>query len=191
MEDEQLDDQDYSIMVHMPFAKYLLLDVPKFMSNYEMLYEILKMECPKDEDVEMRTYVCILQACFLEVYFDAMFVHNLKTILDPDVALQGTREEEIKVFYEDYLLILSKFLFSQEAKHVEISVHGFCKLLIHQRLEEPANFVSVLLLLWHQKKNTAISGYTTQVLSLFFNAFTSSRITDVEVFEDGFEYLYL
>lgn len=157
-----------------------------------MFCEILQIEIKPEYDQETKSYLLVLHQITLGIFFDCLFVHNLQKLLNPESFKdEEVAEEAPKLFYDDVIQNLTKFLFNPNSAMVETCVKGFSKMILHHRLEDPIEHLAYLMLIWHDKNTKTKSPYSVQFLSSFFNTYSASSLQYVEYFEEAFERLFM
>lgn len=167
------------------------MDPKKFIDSYQMFSSLLEIELLDTFAPDFKNFAVVLQGVALKVFFDSFFVHNLKVVLRPEAIQQDEGDDSSpNLSYDELVELMTKMMFSKEQTLSQIAIHGFCKLLMHGRLEETSEILSFMVLFWHSKKpksEDTVPSSVVQYLSAFFNVYSNSRHEDAENLEEAFE----
>lgn len=186
-------DDDYTLVAYEAYSRFLMLDSNKFMSNYEILYNLLEINIEENNTTEYNSLLAALHSVSMRSLFDCMFLLDLKNLISPEnlIALEGSQNsDDGLIYYDRFMEQITKQLFSLDPRIVDTSVEGFAKLILHQRLEDPVESLCLLLILWHDKKLKMESPSATQYLSIFINILASSRIDDIDRLQEAFQRVF-
>lgn len=174
-------------MVHKALSKFLIIDINKFLNLFDIFYELLNEDIDQFQDEEDSFNLRILQNVSLRVFFDSLFVHNLLQAMNSS---KNTATTGTSISHDDLINVLTKALFSRDIKTVECATEGFAKLILHQRIYEPIDHLTYMIVLWHEKNTKRLSLFVPQYLTTFFNIYTSSKIEFIDNYEEAFEKLF-
>lgn len=183
-----MNDDDYTILAYLAYSKYLMLDSAKFVGNYEFLFNLLELDMNADNTPEYNRLLAVLHSVCLRAFFDCLFVHDLPALINPDRLMtleQAERDEDEPIYFDKLLEKLENSLFSPDTHLVALSLDGFAKLVLHQRMEDPVQHLCFLILLWHDKRLQSKMPAATQYLTTFMSVYSASRIEDIERLQEA------
>ena len=191
--DNDFTDDDYTLITYQAFSRFLMLDSNKFIANYEMLFNLLEIELEETNEASYNNLLATLQTISLRSLYDCMFLMDLRVLMSPDRLItleQSQATDDEPIYYDKFMEQITKQLFSLDSRVSALSIEGFAKLVLHQRVEDPVEYLCLLLILWHDRRLKIESPTSTQYLSFFMNVYANSRIEDIDRFQEAFQRVY-
>ena len=191
--DNDFTDDDYTLITYQAFSRFLMLDSNKFIANYEMLFNLLEIELEETNEASYNNLLATLQTISLRSLYDCMFLMDLRVLMSPDRLItleQSQATDDEPIYYDKFMEQITKQLFSLDSRVSALSIEGFAKLVLHQIVEDPVEYLCLLLILWHDRRLKIESPTSTQYLSFFMNVYANSRIEDIDRFQEAFQRVY-
>lgn len=186
-------DDDYTLVTYEAYSRFLMIDSNKYISNYEILYNLLEIDLEEINTTEYNSLLAALHSIAMRSLFDCMFLFDLKNLMSPEKLMPidiSQPDDEPPVYYDRFMEQMTKQLFSLDVKIVEIAIEGFAKLILHQRLDDNIESLCLLTVLWHDKGMKNESPAATQYLSVFTNIVANSRIDDIDKLQEAFQRVF-